>query len=145
VEKSSKNFNVLLSFIILGAIIVFLVFPVILHELNRKPLLAKVHLIMMTSMIIQYYDKFDSYPNSLNAAIKHEGGIKFKGRKIEKPYPDPYTGSDKVLDKYDGTGGWVFSSEKGIIGMNFRPFPYFSPTEINWKAHLKKKKKSTNY
>lgn len=80
----------------------------------------------MASMIRQYSDEYGSCPHSLDIVFEKMG----HRYRRKTPYCDPYFNSNKTVKKYDGTGGWVFSEERRILGMNFRPYPFFTPKEI---------------
>ena len=112
-------------------VVVFLGSSLLTQYLTHKPLLAKGRLISMASLIHEYHSQTNAYPDSLHTVFS-QIGERVDSNHRKEPYPDPYTGSNKEVREFDGTGGWVFSPDKGVIALNYKPL-FFSQPPIIWK------------
>ncbi|MBO4715160.1 MAG: hypothetical protein J5672_03560 [Verrucomicrobia bacterium] len=142
-----KNWIKILCCIILFASCVFLLSPIYSFMQNKSTdgLKKRASLIFAQNTLAfrKYIHETKHFPPTLEDAVSALSEIRSGRNNIAAEYlncrlTEPYSGMTNITQEFDGTGGWVYDSEKGIFGINVKELEEYS---TNFTEYLKKVKK----
>ena len=144
---TKKNWIKILCYLMLFASCVFLLSPIYSFMQNKSAdgLKKRASLIFAQNTLAfrKYIHETKHFPPTLEDAVLALSEIRSERNNIAAEYlncrlTEPYSGMTNITQEFDGTGGWVYDSEKGIFGINVKELEEYS---IDFTEYIKMVKK----
>ena len=100
-------------------------------------LLAKARLISISSALRSYQTDNGNFPGFDSIDQKSISNY------LTAVPEDPWTGADKIVESYDGTGGWVYDADNRMLKINsvqwWNPYTWGHPLAVKFDKPPKNK------
>ena len=142
-----ENWIKILCYIMLFASCVFLLFPIcsLMQNKSADGLKKQASLIFSQNILAfkSYIHETKHLPPTLEDAVSALPEIRLErnniaAERLNYRLTEPYSGMTNITQEFDGTGGWVYDSEKGIFGINVKELEEYS---IDFTEYIKMVKK----